>query len=90
MTYPWFVAKIWVKLVVSTREVASMTKPRKTPTVPIEFAGKWIAWNFDETRIIASGRTYQDTLQQALATGEAKPILEKAPDARVRFIGGLR
>lgn len=62
----------------------------KAPVVPIEFAGKWIAWDFGQTRIIASGRSYEDTLQQALQAGEKRPVLEKAPDAYVRFIGGHR
>jgi hypothetical protein len=60
------------------------------PIVPMEFAGKWIAWDFSLSRIIASGHSYEETIQQALATGEKRPVLEKAPDARVRFIGGHR
>ena len=60
------------------------------PIVPIEYAGKWIAWDFDETKIIASGRSYKETLLAAEATGETRPILVKTPDARVRFIGGTR
>jgi hypothetical protein len=60
------------------------------PIVPIEYAGKWIAWDFNETRIIASGRSYEETLRAAKATGEPRPILAKAPDRRVRFIGGHR
>ena len=60
------------------------------PVVPIEYAGKWIAWDFKETKIIATGRSYEETLQAAEATGETRPILDKAPDARVRFMGGPR
>ena len=60
------------------------------PIVPKEYAGKWIAWDFHETRIIASGRTYAETKKAAEATGEERPVLEKVPDARVRFIGGHR
>ena len=67
-----------------------MSAIQSPPIVPIEFAGKWIAWDFDETRIIACGRSYQETKNAALATGENRPILEKVPDARVRFIGGHR
>jgi hypothetical protein len=46
--------------------------------------------DFNESRIIASGRSYDEAIENALATGEKRPILEKAPDARVRFIGGHR
>jgi len=67
-----------------------MPTDQSPPIVPIEYAGKWIAWDFDETKIIASGRSYRETLDAALATGEPRPVLEKTPDARVRFIGGHR
>jgi hypothetical protein len=65
-----------------------MAPNQAPPIVPIEYAGKWIAWDFNETKIIASGRSYSETLDAALATGEQKPVLVKAPDAKVRFIGG--
>jgi hypothetical protein len=58
------------------------------PIVPKKYAGQWIAWDFAGTKIIASGRSYKETLQTAKATGETRPVLEKIPDARVRFIGG--
>ena len=58
------------------------------PIVPIEYAGNWIAWDFNETKIVASGRSYEETLKAAKATGETPPVLEKVPGARVRFIGG--
>jgi hypothetical protein len=65
-----------------------MSVPQEPPIVPIEYAGKWIAWDYEQTRIIASGCTYAETIRAAQATGEKRPILEKAPDVRVRFIGG--
>jgi hypothetical protein len=58
------------------------------PFVPKKYAGKWIAWDFAGTKIIASGRTYEETIEAAKATGELKPVLVKTPDARVRFVGG--
>lgn len=67
-----------------------MSTDQSPPIVPIEYAGKWIAWDFDETKIIASGRSYEETKKAAEATGEDRPVLVKAPDARVRFIGGHR
>jgi hypothetical protein len=54
----------------------------------MEYAGKWIAWNFEETKIIASGISYGETKQAAQAAGEERPVLVKAPDADVRFLGG--
>jgi hypothetical protein len=68
----------------------NMSVPKEPPIVPIEYAGKWIAWDFQRTKIIASGRTIGETVRAAEATGEKRPIFAKAPDARVRFIGGHR
>ena len=65
-----------------------MSVPKEPTIVPIEYAGKWIAWEFERTKIIASGRTIAETIWAADATGEKRPILEKTPDARVRFLGG--
>jgi hypothetical protein len=65
-----------------------MSANQLPPIVPKKYAGKWIAWDFHETKIIASGRTYAETRQAAEATGETRPVLVKTPDARVRFIGG--
>jgi hypothetical protein len=67
-----------------------MSLEDNTPTVPKEYGGKWIAWNFERTRILASGRTMSDAKRAAEALGEARPVLAKVPRANVRFIGGMR
>src|SRR5260370_41643486 len=59
----------------------------KHPIVPIEYAGKWIAWNQEGTRIVASGQTLQEAIEAAAKAGESDPILGKAPKADVRFVG---
>jgi hypothetical protein len=61
--------------------------PQNHPTVPKEFAGKWIAWDHDMTRIVASGTTPREVRDAALKAGEANPILGKSPSANVRMIG---
>ena len=63
------------------------SKPIEFPIVPLEFAGKWIAWNHEGTRIVASARTFQEAKDAAAAAGESDPILEKTPKADVRFVG---
>jgi hypothetical protein len=63
------------------------TKPVEFPIVPLKYAGLWIAWNHESTRIIASARTFQEAKDAAVAAGENDPILEKAPKANVRFVG---
>jgi hypothetical protein len=55
--------------------------------VPMEFAGQWIAWDAQHTRIVASGRTLQEAMQAAAAAGEAQPVFAKVPRADVRFVG---
>jgi hypothetical protein len=68
--------------------MTSSTPQQIVPTVPKEYARKWIAWNGQRTRIIASGVTRQQVRQSALATGESRPILDKAPDPNCNFLGG--
>jgi hypothetical protein len=61
------------------------------PTVPKEYAGKWIAWDHAMTRIVASGSDPADVLEAAKNVGEPNPVLGKAPPANVRIIGaGIR
>jgi hypothetical protein len=64
--------------------------PINHPTVPKEFAGKWIAWNHSMTRIVASGDDPADVLQAAKIAGEPNPILGKSPRANVRMIGTFK
>ena len=67
------------------KEVSQQEKP---PVVPKEYAGQWIAWDQEQTQIVASGRTYEEACQAAIAAGEEHPLLAKAPSAKVRFVGG--
>jgi hypothetical protein len=65
---------------------ANMTTIRH-PTVPKDYAGKWIAWDHTMTHIVASGGTPAEVLDAAKKAGESKPILGKSPPAHVRVIG---
>jgi hypothetical protein len=67
-----------------------MASQQGVPTVPREYSGKWIAWDFNRTRIVASGATFDEAKQAAKAAGEIRPILAKVPRADVRFLGGKR
>jgi hypothetical protein len=62
-------------------------KQQSPPFVPIKYAGQWIAWDHEETRIVASGRTFAEAKAAAEQAGESKPVLVKAPLADVRFVG---
>lgn len=67
-----------------------MSQPSSMPRVPKEYSGKWIAWDFNRTRIVASGTSLEEAKQAAQAAGEIRPILAKVPRADVRFLGGRR
>jgi Family of unknown function (DUF5678) len=56
-----------------------MTESVSMPRVSREYVGKWIAWNSQHTRIIASGATFAEVQRAAEATGEPNPIFAKAP-----------
>ena len=60
------------------------------PVVPREYGGKWIAWNYDGTRIIASGNDLKSAEAEARKLGENRPRLERVPRADVRIVGGIR
>ena len=57
------------------------------PTVPIECAGKWIAWDHTMTAIIASANSLAEVMEAAKKVGELDPILDKVPPANVHLIG---
>ena len=69
-----------------------MTEQRReplpeAPVVPLEYAGRWLAWNRELTRIVASGSTFDEAHDAAIAAGEPRPVLGKAPRADVWFVG---
>ena len=63
------------------------TKTSETPAVPAKYSGKWLAWDHEETRILAAARTLAEAKAAAEAAGEKRPVLVKAPLADVRFVG---
>jgi hypothetical protein len=65
-------------------------RPRQRPSVPKEFGGKWIAWNSNATRIVASAETLEDCAASAANAGEANPQFEKVPRPDLRIIGMAR
>lgn len=62
--------------------------PKVRPTVEAMYSGKWIAWNAEETKIIASGETLEQTLALAETQGQAMPPLEFVPERS--FAGGRK
>jgi len=50
---------------------------------PIEYAGQWVAWDKEQTEIVAHGRDVASVHAAAIAAGHPEAILEKVrrPDA---------
>ena len=67
-----------------------VSQPHGARIVPKKYSGKWIAWDFNLTKIIASGTTFVEAKHAAQAVGETRPVLAKVPRADVRFLGGSR
>lgn len=60
------------------------------PIVPKRYGGKWIAWDYAGTKIVASGDTLAAAKQAAEIAGEVNPRFEKVPHSDVRIIGAAR
>jgi hypothetical protein len=69
---------------------SSPTGVAKRPPVPVELGGKWIAWTFDGSRIVASADTLDECEAAAAIAGEKTPRFEKTPRADVRIVGAAR
>ena len=63
--------------------------PSQPETVGTEYGGKWIAWDDDGLKIAASGGTYEEARDQALAAGVQVPGLEFVPPSDRAFVGGV-
>ena len=66
------------------------TKPvdlRGTNPVPIEYAGKWVAWAPDHSQILAHSESIQELWQIARDRRISDPIFEKVPRSDVSFVG---
>jgi hypothetical protein len=45
------------------------------------YAGKWVASNRDQTKVIAAGRTFEEAKHAALEAGERELFLTEVPPA---------
>ncbi len=53
-----------------------MADPRRPKVAPVEYAGQWVAWNNDETDIIAHGTDVAKVRAAAIAAGRPDALLE--------------
>ena len=63
----------------------SPTIKRPQPA-PMEYAGKWVAWDRERTQIVAVGDDFAVVRQQAIAAGHRVPWMEVVPQPRA-FVG---
>ncbi|MDA0835212.1 MAG: DUF5678 domain-containing protein [Planctomycetota bacterium] len=61
--------------------------PDKTNALPVEYTGKWIAWNSDHTRVVAHADELQELWQMVQHRDIHDPIFEKVPRTDVLFVG---
>ena len=64
--------------------------PGRPKAVPVELAGKWVAWNAEHTRVVAHAETLQALWQAVRKEKIDDPVFEKVPRADVRFVGMRR
>jgi len=61
--------------------------PRRPKPAPPEFAGKWVAWNKQQTEIVAHGVEVREVHAAAIAAGHPDAILQKVRRPESVFIG---
>jgi hypothetical protein len=61
--------------------------PQSTQAVPIEYAGKWVAWKKDHSEILAHSDTIQELWQIVRDLHIEEPVFEKVPRSDIRFVG---
>jgi len=60
--------------------------PERVRPIPVEYAGRWVAWNDDQSEIVAHGSELKMVRQAAAERGCARPVLQKVPHGS--FVGG--
>jgi hypothetical protein len=74
----------------SKKTSSSGKRQRAGIVVPKTYGGRWIAWNGDQTEIIAHAATPSEAQAAARAAGENDSVLEWVPPADRRLIGAGR
>jgi hypothetical protein len=53
---------------------------RDQPGVPSEFTGKWVAWDRGQSRIVGSGKTFDEAKSSAIAAGQSAVLMARVPE----------
>lgn len=62
-------------------------RPDDTDAVPIEYSGKWVAWDSQLKQVVATAESMEALWQLVNDKKIEKPVFEKVPNAYVRFVG---
>jgi hypothetical protein len=63
--------------------------PTRPKPAPPEFAGMYVAWNDEETEIIAHAVSLEELIQQIDAMGQPEAIIERVRRLDEHFVGHL-
>ena len=61
--------------------------PERVRPIPAEYAGQWVAWNDDRSKIVAHGSKLKEVRQTAAELGCKRPVFHKVPHGP--FVGGV-
>jgi hypothetical protein len=59
------------------------------PPAPIEYAGKWVAWDRNWAQIVAHGCNFAEVHREAVRKGYNDPIMERVRNPKIAFIGAI-
>jgi len=57
------------------------------PVVSKKYAGKWIVWNREQTKILGSGDTLHQVREAVNAKDTSQAVFATAPKEDIRFVG---
>lgn len=60
--------------------------PDRPKPPPVEDAGQWVAWNQEQTEIVAHGHSLSEAFKAAKAADHPEAVLQKVPRPGVAFI----
>jgi len=63
--------------------------PHRPKPAPVEYAGQWVAWNSQQSAIIAHGSDVRQVRADAIAAGEPDALLQKVARPDHIFVGTL-
>jgi hypothetical protein len=69
------------------RKSELINDPTRPKPAPIEYAGKWVAWNENRTEIIAHGETFAEVAAAIDALGKPLALMQRVRRPDEMMIG---